>query len=234
MAHERRRYSMSSRAQPCVEAALEAAVGEPGCDSATSVITIISRVRVTPKAESDWRPSCAATVVGSDRALALNVERAGSLASHGKARNRFVTHFNAFTRIAIVPNLVPWFAPLSPVSEIGHKHRRNRFFRLCVVWPPKNTTSKRLCGSFESESAYFLEEFLRRMREVETGNSAPSFVQCNCMLRLQPLGTSLRARASGVQCFVGVSVAIGDDLLFVCCDDRCAKQPLLNQSKMMK
>ena len=45
--------------------------------------------------------------------------------------------------------------------------------------------------------------------------------------------TSLRASASGVQCFVGVSVTIGDDLLFVC-DDRCAKQPLLNQSRMMK
>jgi len=50
----------------------------------------------------------AATVVGSDRTLALNVEIAGSLASHGKARNRFVTHFNAFTRIAIISNLVPW------------------------------------------------------------------------------------------------------------------------------
>ena len=49
----------------------------------------------------------AAAVVGSDRTLTLNVERAGSLASHGKARNRFVTHFNAFTRIAIVSNLVP-------------------------------------------------------------------------------------------------------------------------------
>jgi len=49
----------------------------------------------------------AATVVGSDRTLALNVEMASSLASHGKARNRFVAHFNAFTRIAIVPNLVP-------------------------------------------------------------------------------------------------------------------------------
>ena len=46
-------------------------------------------------------------MVGSDRALALNAERAGSLASHGKACNRFVAHFNAFTRIAIVPNLVP-------------------------------------------------------------------------------------------------------------------------------
>jgi len=52
----------------------------------------------------------AAAVVGSDRTLALNVEIAGSLASHGKARNRFVTHFNAFTRIAIVSNLVPWGA----------------------------------------------------------------------------------------------------------------------------
>ena len=29
------------------------------------------------------------------------------MASHGKARNRFVAHFNAFTRIAIVSNLVP-------------------------------------------------------------------------------------------------------------------------------
>ena len=47
------------------------------------------------------------------------------------------------------------------------------------------------------------------LREVETGNSAP-FVQCNCMLCLQPLGTSLRARASGVQYFVGVYVTIGD------------------------
>ena len=73
---------------------------------------------------------------------------------------------------------------------------------------------------------------LRCLREAETGNSAP-FVQCNCMLCLQPLGTSLRARASGVQCFVGVSVTIGDDLLFVC-DDRCAKQPPLNQSRMVK
>ena len=27
--------------------------------------------------------------------------------SHGKARNRFVTHFNAFTRIAIISNPVP-------------------------------------------------------------------------------------------------------------------------------
>ena len=88
--------------------------------------------------------------------------------------------------------------------------------------------------------AHLLCEALRRprpsqcggVREAETGNSAP-FVQCNCMLCLQPLGTSLRARASGVQCFVGVSVTIGDDLLFVC-DDRCAKQPLLNQSRMMK
>ena len=34
---------------------------------------------------------------------------AGSLASHGKARNRFVTHFNAFTSIAIVSDLVPCF-----------------------------------------------------------------------------------------------------------------------------
>ena len=47
-------------------------------------------------------------MVGSDRTLALNVEMASSLASHGKARNRFVTHFNAFTRIAIISNLVPW------------------------------------------------------------------------------------------------------------------------------
>ena len=54
-----------------------------------------------------------------------------------------------------------------------------------------------------------------RVREAETGNSAP-FVQCNCMLCLQPLGASLRARArSGVQCFVGVSATIGDDLLSV-------------------
>ena len=51
----------------------------------------------------------AAAVVGSDRTLALHVEIAGSLASHGKARNRFVAHFNAFTRIAIVPNPVPWW-----------------------------------------------------------------------------------------------------------------------------
>ena len=49
----------------------------------------------------------AAAVVGSDRTLTLNVEIAGSLASHGKARNRFVTHFNAFTRIVIVSNRVP-------------------------------------------------------------------------------------------------------------------------------
>ena len=51
----------------------------------------------------------AATVVGSDRTLTLNVEKmASSLASHGKARNRFfVAHFNAFTRIAIISNLVP-------------------------------------------------------------------------------------------------------------------------------
>ena len=70
------------------------------------------------------------------------------------------------------------------------------------------------------------------VREAETGNSA-LIVQCNCVLCLQPLGTSLRARASGVQCFVGASVTIGDDLLFVC-GDRCVKQPLLNQSRMMK
>ena len=58
----------------------------------------------------------AAAVVGSDRTLTLNVEIAGSLASHGKARNRFVTHFNAFTRIAIVSNLVPC-CHRAPVAE---------------------------------------------------------------------------------------------------------------------
>ena len=49
----------------------------------------------------------AAAVVGSDRTLALNVEIAGSLASHGKARNRFVAPCNSFTSIAIVSDLVP-------------------------------------------------------------------------------------------------------------------------------
>ena len=73
---------------------------------------------------------------------------------------------------------------------------------------------------------------VRLVREVETGNSAP-FVQCNCMLCLQSLGTSLGARASEVQCFVGVSVTIDDDLLWIC-DDRCAKQPLRKQSRMVK
>ena len=59
----------------------------------------------------------AAAVVGSDRTLTLNVEIAGSLASHGKARNRFVTHFNAFTRIAIVSNLVP----CTSAAQVRHK-----------------------------------------------------------------------------------------------------------------
>ena len=40
-------------------------------------------------------------------AEALNVEMASSKVKSWKARSRFVAHFNAFTRIAIVPNLVP-------------------------------------------------------------------------------------------------------------------------------
>ena len=43
----------------------------------------------------------------------------------GKARNRFVAHFNAFTRIAIVSNLVPW-----RLARVIHHHpsRRNGGF----------------------------------------------------------------------------------------------------------
>ena len=56
----------------------------------------------------------AAAVVGSDRALALNVEMASSMVKSWEACNRFVAHFNAFTRIAIVSNLVPWLAISHP------------------------------------------------------------------------------------------------------------------------
>ena len=49
----------------------------------------------------------AAAVVGSDRALTLNVEMVSSKVKSWEAYNRFVTHFNAFTRIANVSNLVP-------------------------------------------------------------------------------------------------------------------------------
>ena len=66
----------------------------------------------------------AAAVVGSDRALALNVERASSLASHGKACSRFVTHFNAFTRTAIVPNLVPCMPSAAMASRAARAGRR--------------------------------------------------------------------------------------------------------------
>ena len=62
----------------------------------------------------------AATVVGSDRTLTLNVEIAGSLASHGKAHNRFVAHFNAFTRMAIVSNLVPCLIGSVPFLMMPH------------------------------------------------------------------------------------------------------------------
>ena len=67
-----------------------------------------------------------------------------------------------------------------------------------IVWP----TSKAWQGILRS-CRHFIWQ-LAGLRDVETGNS-PSFVQCNCMLCLQPLGTSLRASASGVQWFVGVS-----------------------------
>jgi hypothetical protein len=65
----------------------------------------------------------AATVVGSDRTLTLNVEIAGSSASHGKARNRFVTHFNAFTSIAIVSDLVPCFLFIKLFVEPSQRTR---------------------------------------------------------------------------------------------------------------
>ena len=56
-------------------------------------------------------------MVGSDRTLTLNVEMASSLASHGKARNRFVTPCNSFTSIAIVSDLVPWATDL--MEQVG-------------------------------------------------------------------------------------------------------------------
>ena len=49
----------------------------------------------------------AAAVVGSDRTLALNVEIAGSRRCHTSVSNSPLTHFNAFTRIVNVSNLVP-------------------------------------------------------------------------------------------------------------------------------
>ena len=49
----------------------------------------------------------AAAVAGSDRTLTLNVEMASSKVQSWEACNRFVAHFKAFTRIAIVSNLVP-------------------------------------------------------------------------------------------------------------------------------
>ena len=54
----------------------------------------------------------AAAVVGSDRALALNVEIAGSRRCHKQppVPNSPLTHYNAFNRIANVSNLVPWFS----------------------------------------------------------------------------------------------------------------------------
>ena len=71
------------------------------------------------------------------------------------------------------------------------------------------------------------------VREAETGNSAPSV----CAVQLHALSAAARyeleSESEWSAVFVGVSVTIGDDLLFVC-DDRCAKQPLRNQSRMMK
>ena len=49
----------------------------------------------------------AAAVVRSDRPLALNVEMASSKVKSWEVCNRFVAHFNAFTRIANVSILVP-------------------------------------------------------------------------------------------------------------------------------
>ena len=69
-----------------------------------AALSLLAREVPRPTAASARRSEydSAAAVVGSDRTLALNVERAGSLASHGKARSRFVAHFNAFTRMAII------------------------------------------------------------------------------------------------------------------------------------
>jgi hypothetical protein len=56
-------------------------------------------------------------VVGSDRALALNVEREGPRRCHTPVSNSPLAHFNAFTRIANVPNPVPWRARHRPTQE---------------------------------------------------------------------------------------------------------------------
>ena len=85
------------------------AIAPTGTTPCRSVVVARAREVPRPTAASARRSECdsAAAVVGSDRALALNVETASSKASHGKACNRFVAHFNASTSIAIFPNPVP-------------------------------------------------------------------------------------------------------------------------------
>ena len=81
-----------------------------------------------PTAASARRPEydSAAAVVGSDRALALNVEMASSKVKSWEACNRFVAHFNAFTSIAIVSNLVPCIIIFSFQLDSPKKRKTRR------------------------------------------------------------------------------------------------------------
>ena len=46
-----------------------------------------------------------------------------------------------------------FFREAHPALEMRYKHRQNRLFRMCVIWPQKHDF---FYGSSESESAFFL------------------------------------------------------------------------------
>ena len=80
----------------------------PGLAAAWS---FVAREVPRPTAASARRSEydSAAAVVGSDRTLTLTVEIAGSRRCHTSVSNSPLTQFNAFARIANVPNLVPCY-----------------------------------------------------------------------------------------------------------------------------
>ena len=47
-----------------------------------------------------------------------------------------------------------FFREVSPVLETGYKHRQNRLFRVCVIWPQKH--EKRVFTKARSQRAHFL------------------------------------------------------------------------------